>query len=464
MNSEARVGIFVLIALGILTFFLINTGDWNIFGQQQDSYTIVSRFTNAVGLKKGAGVSLSGVRIGEVTDIRLDGHKALVEMEISEGIRVPSDSLARISSVGLLGQSAVEIIPGASPVGAKQTGEIASSDPVTIDQLVAVLQDIGDEATNLVASINDFLYGNESRIVTILENIRSISEEVTLLVEDNRETLRLTVETIEDLSGRLNEEVPALLVDIRELSDQLKTILEENQGDISESMTATKQLLQKLEDSATTLQSILDKINQGDGSVGKLLNDPETVENVNDLMDRTANVLVDVENLLQSPPSIRFNYAFRAEYYNKSEDLKYYYRLVTKFNEYDHLYVDVVNDQIYNKPPLFTQGDDLDDNQALDFLGDDFSFSAQYGRKIPGGMVRIGIIENETGLAFDVGNFFDDRMSFTIEGYDFGRNDGPHLKALTNIQLWDGVHLTIGYDDPLSETTNQWFYGGGIRF
>jgi phospholipid/cholesterol/gamma-HCH transport system substrate-binding protein len=283
-------------------------------------------------------------------------------------------------------------------------------------------------------------------------------------VEDNRETLRLTVETIEDLSGRLNEEVPALLVDIRELSDQLKTILEENQGDISESMTATKQLLQKLEDSATTLQSILDKINQGDGSVGKLLNDPETVENVNDLMDRTANVLVDVENLLQSPPSIRFNYAFRAEYYNKSEDLKYYYRLVTKFNEYDHLYVDVVNDQIYNKPPLFTQGDDLDDNQALDFLGDDFSFSAQYGRKIPGGMVRIGIIENETGLAFDVGNFFDDRMSFTIEGYDFGRNDGPHLKALTNIQLWDGVHLTIGYDDPLSETTNQWFYGGGIRF
>jgi phospholipid/cholesterol/gamma-HCH transport system substrate-binding protein len=465
MNSEVRVGIFVLIALAILTFFLINTGDWSFLGHEKNTYQLISRFTNAVGLKKGAGVSLSGVRIGEVSDIRLDGHRALVEMEINNTIRIPSDSTARISSVGLLGQSAVEIIPGASPNDAKQTGEIPSSDPVTVDQLVAVLQDIGDEATNLVASINDFLYGNEARIVTILENIRAISEEVNVLVEDNRKSLKATVASINRLSDRLNEDIPLLLADIRDLSNQISNMLVENEGEIGESITATKQLLQKLETSADTLQGILDKINNGEGSVGKLLNDPETVENVNDLMDRTANVLVDVENLLTSPPRFQFNYAFRAEYFNKSEDLKYYYRLVTKFGESDHLYVELINDRIHDKPPIFSQGDmESEPNQALDFLGDDFSFSATYGKAIPGGLVRVGIIENETGIALDVGNFFTDRVSFTLEGYDFGRNDGPHIKAMANVHIWEGVHLTIGYDDPLSDSTKQWFYGGGIRF
>lgn len=456
----------MIIAMGVLTFFLINTGDWNIFGQQHEGYQIVSRFTNAVGLKKGAGVSLSGVRIGEVEDIQLDGHKALVMMKIQDKIRVPADSLARISSVGLLGQSAVEIIPGASATEARQTGEIASSDPVTIDQLVAVLQDIGDEATNLVASINDFLYGNEARIVTILENIRAISEEVNVLVEDNRKSLKLTVDTVNSLASKLNEDVPLLLEDIRTLSTELKEILAQNKGQVSEGLTATTELLRQLEESASSLQEILNKINTGDGSVGKLVNDPETVENVNDLMDRTANVLVDVEKFLSSPSAIGFNYAFRTEYYQKSEDFKYYYRLVTSFNELDNLFVEVVNDRIYDKPPLFdpNTGEITGNDQTIELFGDDFSFTAMYGRKISGGMLRLGIIENETGIAVDVGNFLHDRVSLTIEGYDFGRSEGPHLKALTNFQIWEGFHLTIGYDDPLDDDKKQWFYGGGIRF
>jgi len=466
MNAEARVGIFVIIALSILTFFLVNTGEWNLFGQKQQTFQLESRFTNAVGLKVGAGVSLSGVRIGTVSDIKLDGRKALVIMEIDDSIDVPADSTARISSVGLLGQSAVEIIPGASPNDARTAGEIASTDPVTIDQLVAVLQDIGDEATNLVASINDFLYGNESRIVTILENIRGISEELSILVEDNRKSLKLTVDTANELSARLNEDIPVLLKDISGLTGDLRELLAANKGEVNETLDATKTLLKQLDESARTLEEILTKINQGDGSVGRLLNDPETIENVNDLMDRTSNVLVDVENLLSSPPAFQLNYGAWAEYYSKSEDFKYYYRLVTSFNDKDHLYVDLVNDQIHNRPPIFNEnGNNMDDGgQALDILGDDFSFSATYGRAIPGGMIRAGIIENETGVGLDVGDFFSDRISFTIEGYDFGRDDGPHLKIFSNIEVWKGFHFTLGYDDPFRDETKQWFYGGGIRF
>lgn len=463
MNSEAKVGFFVVVAIAILTFFMVNIGDWRIFGEGQKTYQVVSRFNNVVGLSKGAGVALSGVRIGEVMDIRLEGQKALVVMEIDDNVDFSSSSLARIMSVGLLGQAAVEIIPrDLSTRTARETGEIGSLDPVTIDQLVAVISDISSDATELVSSIRDFLYGNEARIVNILENLRGFTDELELMLNENRTALRGTIETISQLSEDMKKQLPAILDDVKSLTADLRTIVAEHRDEVGGSITKAQELMNKLDAAAATLQEILDKVNEGEGSIGQLINQPETIDNVNKVVTKADSLLTDFDKLLKSPGGLTFDYGFRAEYFGRSEDLKYYYRLNTRFNAEDSMMIELINDQIHNKPPIFDPNE-TEPSQALDFLGDDFTFSATYGRKIPGGTVRVGLIESTTGLAVDLGNK-DDNLTFSLEGYDFGRAKGPHFKVAANLKIWGGFHLTVGYDDPADEHKSQIFYGGGFRF
>lgn len=467
MSSEIKVGVIVVAALALLTYFMVNTGDWDLFGDGKKTYQVVCRFNNVVGLNTGAGVSLSGVKIGQVSDIRLEGHKALVVMLINDSVDFPSTSEARISSVGLLGQAAVEIIPdeiGRSSRSARETGEIGSRDPVTVDQLVAVLQSIGDEGTDLVASVRDFLYGNEAVMANILENLRVFTEDLDVLINENRSAINESLDSINVLTGQLKEDLPTILENVKVMSAGLKDVVEQHSGDVGESLESTKALIKKLDTAAVTMQEILDKINEGEGSVSQLLNDPYTLEQTNEVLERAGSVIQDFETFIKSPTNITFDYGFRAEYFNRSEDFKYYYRLTTHFNPTDSMLIELINDQVHNKPPIFDpDAADPSDDQALEFLGDDFTFSATYGRKIPGGVLRVGLIENETGLALDLGSP-NDNFIFSLEGYDFGRDKGPHFKASLSFKVWGGFYVNLGYDDPVDDSKAQWFYGGGFRF
>ncbi len=78
-------------------------------------------------------------------------------------------------------------------------------------------------------------------------------------------------------------------------------------------------------------------------------------------------------------------------------------------------------------------------------------------------MLRFGLIENSTGVAVELGEA-QDRLMFSVEGFDFGRDDGPHLRFAGNFRIWQGLFLTIGYDDPVDKARGQIFYGTGYRF
>jgi phospholipid/cholesterol/gamma-HCH transport system substrate-binding protein len=467
MNDETKVGLFVVLALSVLTYFMINTGTWDLFGEGEDTYQIKCQFNNVVGLTKGAGVSLSGVKIGEVIDISLAGQQAMVVMAIGDNFDFPATSKARISSVGLLGQASVEIIPGPIVAGEKSARElmqIGSLDPVTLDQLVAVLQGIGGDASALADSIEGFLYENQNNFESILDNLRNISNEVKQVVIDNKSMVTASVKSINNLARRLGNDIPPLLAEVKVISSKLKALLDNSKDNVQGGVEKARELMDKLDGTATTLQEILDKINQDEGSLGKLINNPDTIDQASDLMFKAEQVVSDFEEIMKSPSKLNFDYGFRAEFFNKSEDFKYYYQLSTHLNNKDVVRVELINDRINNGPTAYYPGSGIDnDNAAANIFGNDFTFSATYGRKISGGTIRLGLIESTTGLAFDIGSS-NGPFALTLEGYDFGRDSGPHVKALANLQLWKNMHLSFGFDDFLDDEHSQWFLGGGVRF
>jgi len=135
---ELWVGFFVLLgllALGMLAFRVGNLATSNL----GDVYSVTAEFGNVGGLKAKAPVTLAGVRIGRVAEIRVDrdNFRAEVVMSLSRTYdNLPSDSTARILTSGILGEQYIGLEPGGDETVLKD------GDQILLTQSALVLENI----------------------------------------------------------------------------------------------------------------------------------------------------------------------------------------------------------------------------------------------------------------------------------------------------------------------------------
>jgi phospholipid/cholesterol/gamma-HCH transport system substrate-binding protein len=133
---ETIVGALVLVVAGIFVFYAFSKSD----SSGPDGYEVVARFGRIDGLKRGADVTLSGVKIGTVTAIELDRktYQAVVRMGVSSSVPIPADTNAKIVSESLLGGMVVVLEPGGDKTMIKSGGEIEhTQDAVSLTELIA---------------------------------------------------------------------------------------------------------------------------------------------------------------------------------------------------------------------------------------------------------------------------------------------------------------------------------------
>jgi len=133
---ETIIGALVLVVAGVFVFYAFAKTDRT----GPDGYEVVARFGRIDGLKRGADVTLSGVKVGTVTNIALDRktYQAVVSMAVSAGVDLPSDTNAKIVSESLLGGTVVSLEPGGDKklIGAR--GEIQNTqDSIPLTELIA---------------------------------------------------------------------------------------------------------------------------------------------------------------------------------------------------------------------------------------------------------------------------------------------------------------------------------------
>jgi len=113
---EIGTGLFVLLGFAALLFLTTQLPASGLkFSAQKSGYHVTASFDNIGDLKVGSPVTMSGVRIGEVSGIRFDSttYKAVVSMRIdTQYDQIPEDSFASIQTEGLLGGKYVGISPG----------------------------------------------------------------------------------------------------------------------------------------------------------------------------------------------------------------------------------------------------------------------------------------------------------------------------------------------------------------
>ncbi|MDX1804772.1 MAG: outer membrane lipid asymmetry maintenance protein MlaD [Alcanivorax sp.] len=144
---EISVGIFMLAGILALAYLAIQISGLNIRNNGAETYRLEAHFNNVSGLTPRAKVTIAGVLVGRVTDIRLDpvSVRATVDMAIDKRVDyITDDSIAAIKTSGVLGEKYVSISVGGSADILKDGDEIHDT------QSAIVLEDlIGTVLSNL---------------------------------------------------------------------------------------------------------------------------------------------------------------------------------------------------------------------------------------------------------------------------------------------------------------------------
>lgn len=124
---EIVAGAFVLLGLAILGYLSVSIGGLKLL--PEDTYRVSARFSNVGDLKARAPVKVAGVRIGKVRSIRLTDYFGEAELAIDRSIRLPKDSIASITTAGLLGDAYVSVSPGGADQDLGDGDRITHTEP-----------------------------------------------------------------------------------------------------------------------------------------------------------------------------------------------------------------------------------------------------------------------------------------------------------------------------------------------
>jgi len=284
MERERRLSLavgafFILALLGfavIVASLSTRTGVW------QQHYELLARFGDVQGLIASAEVRLAGMRVGRVKRVTFDVADPerpglLVVMQIDESVqeRIRTDSTASIGAAGLLGDRVIDISLGTSKGEVLEAGaEIQSVDPldinVTIDKGARALDNVATLASNLNDLVEEF--DRDSGGKRLAESVGAVGELIAEVREGEGLLHTLIYEpyegsAVENLEGSLSS-MDAILDEVATGSGLLHSLIYEKEQDVvGEALQA-----------GARLNSILAKIDRGEGSLGLILNDPTLYE------------------------------------------------------------------------------------------------------------------------------------------------------------------------------------------
>jgi len=135
---EFVVGIFLILGFLAFAYISLQFGEFSVFSKGQN-YTIIADFDSAAGLKKGAMVTIAGVGVGKVSNIRLtEEQQAEVALYLSNDVKITEDAIASIKTQGIIGDKYIRISQGGSDTYLNEGGMITETESaVDLEELIS---------------------------------------------------------------------------------------------------------------------------------------------------------------------------------------------------------------------------------------------------------------------------------------------------------------------------------------
>jgi phospholipid/cholesterol/gamma-HCH transport system substrate-binding protein len=289
LSKEVKIGAYFVVTLIALVWGINFLKGKDIFNKVNKFYAV---YDNIEGLQTTAQVYIKGLKVGTVSKIRLDqgSEKFKVELQIKSNYSIPENSVAYLYSSDIMGNKAIKIKIGDSPVILNDNAVIPSDKendmfsllmddlPSIKDNLHQTIKDVDSTFKNINKLFSDENVNNLSKGISSLENtMRNISQLSTAL-NNSKSSLVSSLENIDSITSNLknnSDKINHIIDNFAELSDSLKTI--------------------KLAQVVDELKTIVEKVNSGTGGVGKLIYDESIYDNLANSLNSLNTLLSDIK-------------------------------------------------------------------------------------------------------------------------------------------------------------------------
>lgn len=290
MKREVKIGIFAVVVLLATWAGVRFLSGLDVFSRTRTYYV---NYSDVSGIAQASPVVISGVKVGSVTDIKLDPTKAegvTLTLEVSRDYDLPVDSKAKLFSDGLMGGKAISIEYGTSTEYLESGEHIAAAyDKGLMDiagaELEGLTKKISQTLTSLTATldnVNGMLDENRTNFKGVMKHIESMTGSMDDVLTGKKQDLAAIVENLSafaDALGRNSAQIDSVVTNVNTITEQF----------------AARDVAESLEQTLTKLNATLDKLNSGEGTVGKLMNDKALYDNLAAASANLSTLLADLQ-------------------------------------------------------------------------------------------------------------------------------------------------------------------------
>lgn len=513
---ETRVGFFVLAALVVFAYMGFQIGAFRFDRGKYTRYVLY--FKDISGLSRKADVKIAGVKVGWVEEVELsaeNGMRARAGVTIANQYKLYGDAHAIVRQDGLLGPHYVEVIPGDPLLHELADGDALarpSVAPVSVDELMHQFKKIAANVEDVTQSVRLALGGAEGReqLRLFFDNLQVTAEKISSVSdvlertfarnEENVDRLLAVGNTVDKLADQLEHTVfPAFQEGVEKISNSFDRDFDRIATKFESTAEALEQASVQARDGLRSVNSVAEKIDEGKGLVGKLVNEEETYQDLKTAILGFKNYVTKLDRL-QFIFDAHFESMHRPAENYEFQDGKGYFDIRIHPNE-DHFYlvqfatsekgyVERKNlekhyfsqdDRLINPlnivpqtgmPQLFVEPSDIFIEHRERYKRNTIKLGLQFGKIYKNVALRFGLFEGSAGLGVDCEIPFDSEKFrwvtsfelFDMRGWNRKNDKRPHMKWLNRMFIMRNIYFTFGADDFVSKHNASAFMGAGVRF
>ena len=295
VTSETKVGVLAAVAIAILIVGYSFLKGNDVFSSENEFY---AKYDRVDGLAVSKPILVNGYQIGRVSKLTLlNSGQILAQFKVDPQYAIPANTVARLESTDLLGGKAIIFELGASKQYAADGDTLVSN---IQKDLLEQVQPVQKKAEQIIARLDSVLTSvNSTLSPTFQKNFERSFASITRTLE----TLEGTTKTVDGLVGTQSSRISGIMGNLESISSNFKnnnekiTSIMDNMEKVTDQVAKANfaQTIAEANKAVADLQSVINKVNTGEGSLAQLINDPKMYNNLNNAAGNLYKLMIDLK-------------------------------------------------------------------------------------------------------------------------------------------------------------------------
>ncbi len=292
LSNEIKLGMVIFAAVIVFVGGMIYLRGVDF---QKREYSLTIFYNNVNGLQEGNPITIAGLAVGKVEEMKLVGTAIAVKVQIQNKVQFPVDSKAYIKSSSLMGGKLIAITPGTESTMLHNGDTLTGSYEADLTELTSTLAPISSNVLGILERVNTtFDEKTRGNIQNILADVNRSSAELEHIIHDEGQRLDFAIGNFGMFSSNLSR-----------FAVNLDTIALSQRNNLDTSMAAIRVVTYNLQQASENLRSttqsldiVLNKIEKGQGTLGKLVQEEKLYDDIDSL---ASNLNLLVKDLRENP-------------------------------------------------------------------------------------------------------------------------------------------------------------------